>query len=263
MKPEERPKIVPEFEEVTEEEEDSTKQKLKSKWARMKAMVGTEKRIGLIAKDIVDHFEKRLEGMDGKAMIVCMSRRICVDLYNAIIKLRPDWDSEDDNLGAIKVVMTGNASDQVDWQKHARGGKPRREFMARRFKDARDPLKIAIVRDMWLTGFDVPCLHTMYVDKPMQRHGLMQAIARVNRVFKDKPGGLVVDYLGLADQLKKALKDYTESGGEGKPVFDQEEAVAKMLELYEVCSVMFHGFNYSKFKIGRPERTNLRHPACH
>ena len=182
LKPEERPKIDPEFEEVTEEEEETTKEKLKSKWARMEAMVGTEKRIGLIAKDIVDHFEKRLEAMDGKAMIVCMSRRICVDLYNAIVKLRPNWDSEDDNLGAIKVVMTGKASDNLDWQRHIRN-KARREFLARRFKDPNDPLKIVIVRDMWLTGFDVPCLHTMYVDKPMQRHGLMQAIARVNRVF--------------------------------------------------------------------------------
>lgn len=255
LKPEERPKIDPEFEEVTEEEEQSTKEKLKSKWARMEAMVGTEKRIGLIAKDIVDHFEKRLEGMDGKAMIVCMSRRICVDLYKAIMKLRPDWDSDDDNLGAIKVVMTGSASDNLDWQRHIRN-KARREFLAKRFKDPKDPLKVVIVRDMWLTGFDVPCLHTMYVDKPMQRHGLMQAIARVNRVFKDKPGGLVVDYLGLADQLKKALKDYTESGGQGKPVFDQEEAVAKMLELYEVCTDLFHGFDYSKFKTGTPsERT--------
>jgi type I restriction enzyme, R subunit len=262
LKPEERPKIDPAFEEVTEEEEQSTKEKLKSKWARMEAMVGTEKRIGLIAKDVVDHFEKRLEAMDGKAMIVCMSRRICVDLYNAIVKLRPNWDSEDDNLGTIKVVMTGKASDPVEWQQHVRGGKPRREFIAKRFKDPKDPLKVAIVRDMWLTGFDVPCLHTMYVDKPMQRHGLMQAIARVNRVFKDKPGGLVVDYLGLADQLKKALKDYTESGGEGKPVFDQQEAVAKMLELYEVCSDMFHGFDYSKFKAGSPsERTAVIPPA--
>lgn len=262
LKPEERPKIDPEFEEVTEEEEESTKQKLKSKWARMEAMVGTEKRIGLIAKDIVDHFEKRLEGMDGKAMIVCMSRRICVDLYDAIVKLRPNWASDEDNLGVIKVVMTGNATDPVGWQKHVRGGKPRRESMATRFKNPEDPLKMVIVRDMWLTGFDVPCLHTMYVDKPMQRHGLMQAIARVNRVFKDKPGGLVVDYLGLADQLKKALRDYTESGGEGKPVFNQEEAVAKMLELYEVCSDMFHGFDYSKFKTGRPsERTAVIPPA--
>jgi len=262
LKEEERPKIDPDFEEVTEEEDVPTKDKLKSKWARMEAMVGTPKRIGLIAKDIVEHFEKRLDAMDGKAMIVCMSRRICVDLYNAIVKLRPDWHSEDDDKGAIKIVMTGSASDILEWQPHIRN-KVRREFLAKRFKDPSDPLKLAIVRDMWLTGFDAPCLHTMYADKPMQRHGLMQAIARVNRVFKDKPGGLVVDYLGLADQLKKALTDYTESGGKGKPVFDQEEAVGKMLEYYEVCSGIFHGFDYSRFKTGSPrERTAVVPPAA-
>jgi len=257
LKPEERPKIDPDFEEVTEEEDIPTKEKLKSKWARMEALVGAEKRVGLVAKDIVEHFGTRLEAMDGKAMIVCMSRRICVDLYDAIVKLRPQWHEEDDEKGAIKIVMTGSASDILEWLPHIRN-KPRREFLAKRFKDEKDPLKIVLVRDMWLTGFDVPCLHTMYVDKPMQRHGLMQAIARVNRVFKDKPGGLVVDYLGLADQLRKALADYTESGGQGKPVFDQEEAVAKMLEFYEVCAGMFHGFDYSKFKTGRAkERMSL------
>jgi type I restriction enzyme R subunit len=262
LKPEERPKIDPDFEEVTEEEDIPTKEKLKSKWARMEAMVGTEKRIRLIAEDTVEHFGARLEAMEGKAMIVCMSRRICVDLYNAIVKLRPQWHEEDDDRGAIKIVMTGSAADEIEWQPHIRN-KPRREFLAKRFKDEQGPLKIVIVRDMWLTGFDVPCLHTMYVDKPMQRHGLMQAIARVNRVFRDKPGGLVVDYLGLADQLKKALADYTESGGQGKPVFDQEEAVAKMLELYEVCAGMFHGFDYSKFKTGSPkERTTVVPPAA-
>jgi type I restriction enzyme R subunit len=261
LKAEERPKIDPEFEEVTEEEDVPTKDKLKSKWARMEAMVGTPKRIALIAKDLVEHYERRLDAMEGKAMIVCMSRRICVDLYNAITKLRPAWHSEDDEKGASKIVMTGSASDILEWQPHIRN-KPRREFLAKRFKDPSDPLKVVIVRDMWLTGFDAPCLHTMYVDKPMQRHGLMQAIARVNRVFKDKPGGLVVDYLGLADQLKKALTDYTESGGKGKPVFDQEEAVAKMLEYYEVCSGIFHGFNYSRFKTGTPrERTAIVPPA--
>lgn len=261
LKPEERPKIDPDFEEVTEEEDVPTKEKLKSKWARMEAMVGTEKRIGLIAKDIVDHFEGRLEAMDGKAMIVCMSRRICVDLYVAIVKLRPNWHSEDDDRGAMKIVMTGAPSDTLEWQPHVRN-KPRRESLPKRFKDPKDPLKIVIVRDMWLTGFDVPCLHSMYVDKPMQRHGLMQAIARVNRVFKDKPGGLVVDYLGLADQLKKALADYTESGGQGKPVLDQDEAVATMLEKYEICAGMFHGFDYSKFKTGRPtERAAVVPPA--
>jgi type I restriction enzyme R subunit len=261
LKEEERPKIDPDFEEVTEEEDIPTKEKLKTKWARMEAMVGTPKRIGLIATDIVEHFDRRLEAMDGKAMIVCMSRRICVDLYNAIIKLRPQWHSEDDEKGAVKIVMTGSASDVIEWQPHIRN-KPRREHLAKRFKDPADPLKVVLVRDMWLTGFDAPCLHTMYADKPMQRHGLMQAIARVNRVFKDKPGGLVVDYLGLADQLKKALTDYTESGGKGKPVFDQEEAVAKMLELYEICAGIFHGFDYSRFKTGSPrERTGVVPPA--
>ncbi|MCI0627791.1 MAG: type I restriction endonuclease subunit R, partial [Acidobacteria bacterium] len=261
LKEEERPKIDPDFEEVTEGEEVTTKEKLKTKWARMEAMVGTERRVGLIAEDIVDHFDRRLDAMDGKAMIVCMSRRICVDLYNAITKLRPDWHHEDDDKGAIKIVMTGSAADKIEWQPHIRN-KPRREALAKRFKDPADAMKVVIVRDMWLTGFDAPCLHTMYVDKPMQRHGLMQAIARVNRVFQDKPGGLVVDYLGLADQLRKALADYTESGGKGQPVFDQEEAVAAMLEKYEVCGGMFHGFDYSKFKTGGPkDRTAIVPPA--
>jgi len=261
LKPEERPKIDPDFEEVTEGEEVTTKEKLKSKWARMEAMVGTEKRLGLIAEDLVRHFEQRLEAMDGKAMIVCMSRRIAVDLYNAIVKLRPAWHADDDEKGAIKVVMTGSAADKLEWQPHIRN-KPRREFLAKRFKDPDDPMKLVIVRDMWLTGFDAPCMHTMYVDKPMQRHGLMQAIARVNRVFKDKPGGLVVDYLGLADQLKKALADYTESGGQGEAVFDQEEAVAAMREKYEVCSALLHGLDYSRFKSGSPRERTAVVPAA-
>jgi type I restriction enzyme R subunit len=261
LKDEERPKIDPDFEEVTEQEDVPTKEKLKSKWARMEAMVGTPKRLALIAKDIVDHFEKRLEAMEGKAMIVCMSRRICVELYKEIAKLRPQWHDDDDEKGGLKVVMTGSAADVLDFQPHIRN-KQRRERLAERFKDENDPLKLVLVRDMWLTGFDVPCLHTMYADKPMQRHGLMQAIARVNRVFKDKPGGLVVDYLGLADQLKKALTDYTESGGKGKPVFDQEEAVAKMLEYYEICAGLFHSFDYSRFKTGKPrERLAVIPPA--
>jgi len=259
---EERPKIDPEFEEVTEGEEETVRRNLMSKWSRMEAMVGTEKRIGLIAQDIVDHYAKRLDAMEGKAMIVCMSRRICVDLYNALVKLRPDWHDDDDEKGALNVVMTGSASDPVEWQQHVRGGKPRRERLAVRFKDPEDPVRIVIVRDMWLTGFDVPCLHTMYVDKPMQRHGLMQAIARVNRVFKDKPGGLVVDYLGLATQLQKAVSDYTESGGKGEPVLDQEAAVAKLLELYEVCLGMMHGFDYSKYKTGSPKERTAVVPAA-
>jgi type I restriction enzyme R subunit len=258
---EERPKIDPDFEEVTEGEEENVKRNLMSRWSRMEAMVGTEKRIGLISRDIVDHFAKRLEAMEGKAMIVCMSRRICVDLYNALVKLRPEWHHDDDSEGSLKVVMTGSASDAIEWQPHIRN-KLRRETLAGRFKDPDDPLKVAIVRDMWLTGFDVPCLHTMYVDKPMQRHGLMQAIARVNRVFKDKPGGLVVDYLGLATQLQKAVADYTESGGKGEPVIDQEKAVAKMLELYEVCLDMMHGFDYSKYKTGSPKERTAVVPAA-
>ncbi|MGO8898993.1 MAG: type I restriction endonuclease subunit R, partial [Isosphaeraceae bacterium] len=194
----ERPKLDEDFEEVTEGEELDKKEKLKSKWARLEALVGAEKRVKLVAEDLVNHFEQRLAAIDGKGMIVCMSRRICIDLYDQIIKLRPQWHEEDDSRGAIKVIMTGSAADKLEWQQHIRN-KPRREALAKRFKDPDDPLRLVIVRDMWLTGFDAPCLHTMYADKPMRGHGLMQAIARVNRVFRDKPGGLVVDYLGLAD----------------------------------------------------------------
>ncbi|MCX5698648.1 MAG: type I restriction endonuclease subunit R [Candidatus Omnitrophica bacterium] len=246
LKSEEKPKIDPEFEEVTEGEEVAKKEKLKSKWAKLEAIVGSEKRIKQIAKDIVNHFEERLKVMEGKAMIVCMSRRICIDLHNEIVKLRPEWYSKDDKKGIIKVIMTGSASDPVAWQEHIRNKQKRREI-GERMKDESDELKIAIVRDMWLTGFDVPCLHTMYIDKPMKSHGLMQTIARVNRVFKDKPGGLIVDYLGIADELKKALAEYTESGGEGKPTFNQEEAVALMLERYEVVTILFDKFDYKKF----------------
>ncbi len=213
-------------------------------------MVGTEKRISQIAQDIIEHFERRLEAMEGKAMIVCMSRRICVDLYDAIIALRPEWADERDDHGFLKVVMTGSATDKLEWQKHIRN-KPRRSALGETFKDATSPIKMVIVRDMWLTGFDAPCLHTMYVDKPMQGHGLMQAIARVNRVFKDKPGGLIVDYLGLADQLKRALADYTKGDREEAGI-PQEQAVAVMLEKYEVAHAMFHGFDYSKWASGTP-----------
>jgi type I restriction enzyme R subunit len=244
----EKPKIDPEFEEVTEGEELEKKEKLKTKWAALEAIVGTEKRINLVAKDIVDHFEKRLEAMDGKAMIVGMSRRICVDLYNAIIKIRPEWHSDNDRQGVLKIVMTGSASDPLDWQQHVRT-KARREDLAKRFKDPDDPFKIVIVRDMWLTGFDVPPLHTMYIDKPMQGHGLMQAIARVNRVYKDKPGGLIVDYLGLAYHLQKALATYTEAGHPAE-MPDQDEAVNELLKRYEICKGLFHGFDWSKFFTG-------------
>jgi type I restriction enzyme R subunit len=253
----ERPKIDPDFEDATEGEEVERKEKLKSKWAQLEAVVGAEKRLKLIAQDIVEHFEKRLEAMDGKAMVVCMSRRICVELYRELVRLRPEWAHEDDEHGAIKVVMTGSASDPVDWQPHIRN-KARREALANRFRDAADPLRVVLVRDMWLTGFDAPSLHTMYADKPMRGHGLMQAIARVNRVFKDKPGGLVVDYLGLAHELKAALATYTESGGTGRTAFDQDEAVAVMLEKHEICCGLFHGFDWSKWTSGTPpERLGL------
>ena len=251
LRAEEKPKIDPDFEEATEGEELEHKEKLKTKWAALEAIVGAEKRIRLIARDLVEHWEARLEVMDGKAMMVCMSRRICVELYNALVKLRPQWNHAPDEGGAIKIVMTGSASDPLEWQEHIRN-KPRREALAKRFKDPKDALRIVIVRDMWLTGFDAPCLHTMYVDKPMRSHGLMQAIARVNRVFKDKPGGLVVDYLGLAHELKQALATYTESGGTGKTAIDQEEAVAVMLEKFEVCRDFMHGFDWSIWKTGTP-----------
>jgi len=246
LKADERPLIDPNFEDATEGEEVLKKEKLKSRWARLEAIVGSKKRVQQIARDIVYHFEERLSAIDGKAMVVCMSRRICIDIHNEIKKIRPAWYHKDDDKGFMKVIMTGSANDPVGWQEHIRS-KPRRRDLGDRMKDSSDPIKLAIVRDMWLTGFDVPSLHTMYVDKPMRGHGLMQAIARVNRIFKDKPGGLVVDYLGIADDLKKALADYTESGGRGKPTFDQEEAVAIMLEKFEIISNMFHGFKFKQF----------------
>ncbi|MCX8048286.1 MAG: type I restriction endonuclease subunit R [Methylohalobius sp.] len=245
----ERPKIDRDFEEVTEGEEAERKERLKTKWAQLEAIVGTEKRLRLVAQDIVEHFERRLEAMEGKAMVVCMSRRICVELYRELVRLRPAWHDEDDARGAVKVVMTGSASDPLDWQPHIRN-KPRREALAQRFRDPADPFRIVIVRDMWLTGFDCPSLHTMYLDKPMRGHGLMQAIARVNRVFRDKPGGLVVDYLGLAHELKAALATYTESGGTGRTALNQEEAVALLQEKYEVCCSLFHGFDRGRWTTG-------------
>ena len=252
-----KPTIDPQFEEATESEEVERKERLKTKWAQLEAIVGADKRLKLVARDIVAHFEQRLEALEGKAMVVCMSRRICIDLYRELARLRPDWHHPDDDKGCLKVVMTGSASDPLDWQPHIRN-KPRREGLAKRFRNTTDPLRIALVRDMWLTGFDAPSLHTMYVDKPMRGHGLMQAIARVNRVFKDKPGGLVVDYLGLAHELKRALATYTESGGTGKTALDHSEAVAVMLEKYEVCVGLFHRFDWSKWTTGTPaERLGL------
>ena len=253
----ERPNIDTGFEEATEGEEVARKEKLKTRWAQLEAIVGAEKRLALVAQDIVAHFEARLEAMEGKAMIVCMSRRICVDLYRELVRLRPEWHHDADDKGSLKVVMTGAASDPPDWQAHIRN-KPRRETMAKRFRDSDDHFNMVLVRDMWLTGFDAPSLHTMYVDKPMRGHGLMQAIARVNRVFMDKPGGLVVDYLGLAHELKRALATYTENGGTGQTALNQEEAVAVMLEKYEICCGLFHGFGRSGWTSGSStERLSL------
>jgi type I restriction enzyme R subunit len=263
----ELPKLDAEFEEITEGEELTKKEKLKTKWAALEALVGDPKRIALIAADLVAHFEKRTEAMDGKAMVVCMSRRICVDLYEALIKLRPEWASaKDDDTEAekgkacvVKVIMTGSADDGPEWQPHIRNKEKRRK-LANRFKDSKDPFRIVIVRDMWLTGFDAPCLHTMYADKPMQGHGLMQAIARVNRVFRDKPGGLVVDYLGLADQLKHALANYTESGGKGDPTYDTKQAIAIMLEKHGIACDMLHGSDWQK-AVGDGKKTLFALPA--
>jgi type I restriction enzyme R subunit len=257
----ERPKIDPAFEDVTEGEEVERKEKLKSKWAQLEAVVGSDRRIKLIARDLVNHFENRLAAMAGKAMVVVMSRRIAVELYRELVALRPAWHGDGDEQGTLKVVMTGSASDPLDWQPHIRN-KPRRETLAARFRDPKDPFQIVIVRDMWLTGFDAPSLHTMYLDKPMRGHGLMQAIARVNRVFKDKPGGLVVDYLGLADELKQALATYTEAGGTGKTALNQSDAVALMLEKYEVCQGLFHGFNWSRWTTGTPQERLSLLPAA-
>ena len=263
------PKLDAEFEEITEGEEITKKEKLKTKWAALEALVGDPKRLKLIAADLVSHFEKRTEALNGKAMIVGMSRRICVDLYQAIIALRPDWAiAKDDDLEVekgkscvVKVVMTGSADDGPDWQPHIRN-KDKRRKLANRFKDSKDPFRIVIVRDMWLTGFDAPCLHTMYADKPMQGHGLMQAIARVNRVFRDKPGGLVVDYLGLADQLKQALANYTESGGRGDPTYDTRQAIAILMEKHGIACDMLHGFNWDKWTTGKPGERLALIPAA-
>jgi type I restriction enzyme R subunit len=245
----ERPKIDAEIADLTEDEAASEQERLKRKWASVEALVGSDKRLALVAADLVKHFEDRAAALDGKAMVVCMSRRICVALYDAIKELRPQWHSDDDEAGAIKVVMTGAASDPPAWQPHiGKRPKARRELIAKRAKDAADPLKLVIVRDMWLTGFDAPCMHTMYVDKPMKGHGLMQAIARVNRVFRDKPAGLVVDYIGIAQNLKSALGQYAGHGGEQVGI-DEAEAVRVLLEKYEIVRAMFRpdtkgGFDY-------------------
>ncbi len=246
LDPEEQKIIDERIEEVTEEDEITERQQRFAKWTQQEAIVGSEKRIEQVASDLIQHFEQRNEIFDGKGMIVCMSRRICVALHNAIIKIRPEWYGGEDNKGVIKVIMTGSSSDPLDWQEHIRN-KPRRKTIGDRLKDPKDGLKLVLVRDMWLTGFDAPCLNTLYVDKPMTGHNLMQAIARVNRVFKDKEGGLIVDYLGIAQDLKKALSVYTASGGKGRIEFNQEDAVAKMEELYQIVVDLFDNFNYKKF----------------
>lgn len=238
--------IDEDYEDITEDQETSVKEKLKSKWSRLEAIAGAQSRVEKMAKDIVHHYEERQQAMFGKSMIVVMSRRIAIDLYKEIVKLRPDWHSDDEDKGVIKIVMTGSSSDPVEWQPFI-GNKKRREFLARRMKDNDDPLKIVIVRDMWLTGFDAPAMNTMYVDKPMKGHNLMQAIARVNRVFKDKPGGLVVDYIGIADNLKEALKQYTDSDRKTAGV-DTALAVDVMLEKHQLVLEMLHGHDYSGYK---------------
>ena len=246
----ERPRIDDEIAVLTEGEEPTEQEKLKAKWATVEALVGSDRRMELVAHDIVEHFESRVASLDGKAMIVCMSRRICVKLYRELVKLRPQWHDDDDSEGALKIVMTGSASDPEDWQPHI-GTKARRDLLAKRARDPKDALKIVIVRDMWLTGFDAPCMHTMYVDKPMRGHGLMQAIARVNRVFHDKPAGLIVDYIGIAQSLKDALKQYSKPD-QGSTGVDQSQAVVMLQEKLEIVRDMFHGYEYREGLGGSP-----------
>ncbi|MCU0754565.1 MAG: type I restriction endonuclease subunit R [Xanthomonadales bacterium] len=247
----EKPKIDAEVEELTEDDSAADQERFKQKWATVEALVGSDKRLKLVAQDLVSHFESRLSALDGKAMVVCMSRRICVQLYKEITALRPDWHSDNVDAGTVKIVMTGDASDPQEWQPHI-GNKARRDLLAKRARDPNDPLKLVIVRDMWLTGFDAPCMHTMYVDKPMKGHGLMQAIARVNRVFRDKPAGLVVDYIGIAQNLKSALQQYSKNDQENTGV-DEAQAVAVLLEKYEVVRDLFHGYDYASALGGTPQ----------
>ena len=245
------PYLEEKFQEVTENEEVERKEQLKSKWIRFETLVGSKERISLIARDLVVHLESRLEALDGKAMFVCMSRRICVELYSEIAKLRPSWSKSGDKVGKMKVVMTGSASDPTSYQSHIRN-KSGQEVIAHRAKDPSDPLQLVIVRDMWLTGFDAPPMHTMYIDKRMEGHGLMQAIARVNRVFGGKPGGLIVDYIGIAKFLKKALSNYSEGDRRATGIL-QEDAIATMQEMYELVKQLFHRFDYSSVFTGSPK----------
>jgi type I restriction enzyme R subunit len=248
-----------EVDEIFEDEEDlAAREAAKSKWAALEKLVGAEPRLKQVAADIVQHYEARTTSVEGKAMIVCMSRDICARLYNEIVALRPAWHSEDPAQGAIKIIMTGSAADTALLQPHIYS-KATKKQLEKRFKNAKDSLKIVIVRDMWLTGFDVPCLHTMYVDKPMRDHNLMQAIARVNRVFRDKEGGLVVDYIGIAAELRRALQNYTENRGKGQPTLDTAEALAKLKELMEIARGQLHGFDYSAYS---KQATKLLLPAA-
>lgn len=240
----EKPKVDAEIDELTEDEAATEQERIRRKWATIEALVGSEKRIAMVAADLIEHFENRVAAMDGKAMVVCMSRRICVALYQKIVSMKPNWHSDDDASGRIKIVMTGSAADPQDWQPHI-GTKSRRDLLAKRAKDPKDELQLVIVRDMWLTGFDAPSMHTMYIDKPMKGHGLMQAIARVNRVFRDKPAGLVVDYIGVAQNLKNALSQY--SGADQRQAgIDESEAIAVLLEKFDIVKAMYHGFDYAR-----------------
>lgn len=249
LKEEDLALIDDEVDELAEDEEEGTQAQLKSRWAALEKVVGAEPRVASVAADLVAHFEERNKAQDGKAMVVTMSRDICVHLYDAIVKLRPDWHDADPEKGAIKIIMTGSASDKALLRPHIYSSQVKKR-LEKRFKDPADPLRLVIVRDMWLTGFDAPCVHTMYVDKPMKGHNLMQAIARVNRVFKDKQGGLVVDYIGIGNELKAAMKEYTASKGRGRPTVDAHEALSVLLEKLDVLRAMLHGFDYSGFKTG-------------
>lgn len=246
LKPEEVTKLDEELLSITESEDTTMTEIAKAKWTQLESIVGHTERLKTVAKDIVQHFEQRQETFAGKGMIVAISRRVAVELYEQIIALRPDWHSPDLSDGAIKVVMTSSSSDPQNWQQHHTTKEDRRR-LGDRLRDPKDPLQVVIVRDMWLTGFDAPCLHTMYVDKPMKGHNLMQAIARVNRVFKDKPGGLIVDYIGIATDLKRALATYTESGGNGSPTIDMDQAVQSLRTQYEIVEQMFHGFDFRRY----------------
>lgn len=252
LEQEKLPEIDAAVDALFDDETISEQERAKANWSSVERLVGAPIRLEKVSADIVKHFEDRVEAMDGKGMVVCMSRKICVDLYDHIIALRPEWHSEEDNEGTVKIVMTGSASDPLEWQQHI-GNKSRRDLLAKRARDSSDPLKLVLVRDMWLTGFDAPSMHTMYIDKPMRGHGLMQAIARVNRVFKDKPGGLVVDYIGIGQNLKMALQNYTATDRD-KTGISEEEAVAALQEFVEQCHDFFAGHDYSAGIEGSPKQ---------